>query len=63
MTRALKSFADSIESEIIAEGIERKEELQTLVELGVGYGQGFLLGRPAASFSPPSLAVAAPAAG
>jgi EAL domain-containing protein (putative c-di-GMP-specific phosphodiesterase class I) len=63
MTRALKSFADSIDSEIIAEGIERKEELQTLIELGVGYGQGFHLGRPAGSFLPPSLAVAAPAAG
>jgi EAL domain-containing protein (putative c-di-GMP-specific phosphodiesterase class I) len=64
MTRALKSFADSIKSEIIAEGIERQEELETLVELGVGYGQGFLLGRPAGSFLPPAtLAIAAPAAG
>ncbi len=33
--------------ELIAEGIERAEELETLIELGVGVGQGFLLGRPA----------------
>ena len=31
---------------LIAEGIERTEELQTLINLGVQYGQGFLLGRP-----------------
>jgi len=54
MTRALKAFADSIGSAIIAEGIERQGELETLLELGVEYGQGFLLGRPAAAFLPPS---------
>jgi EAL domain-containing protein (putative c-di-GMP-specific phosphodiesterase class I) len=53
MTRALKSFADSIGSAIIAEGIERQEELDALLELGIEYGQGFLLGRPAAAFLPP----------
>jgi len=63
MTRALKSFADSIDSDIIAEGVERQGELDTLVELGVKYGQGFLLGRPASTFLPPSLSVMAPAAG
>ena len=47
MTRALKAFADRIGSTIIAEGIEREGELQTLLELGIEYGQGFLLGRPA----------------
>ena len=50
MTRALKTFADSIGSAIIAEGIERPGELDSLVELGVDYGQGYLLGRPAGSF-------------
>jgi EAL domain-containing protein (putative c-di-GMP-specific phosphodiesterase class I) len=63
MTRALKSFADSIDSTIIAEGIERQAELDTLIELGVKYGQGFLLGRPASTFVPPSLSAMAPAAG
>jgi EAL domain-containing protein (putative c-di-GMP-specific phosphodiesterase class I) len=49
MTRALKTFADKIGSTIIAEGIERDAELETLVGLGVGFGQGFLLGRPTAA--------------
>lgn len=31
---------------LIAEGIERKEELATLIELGVTYAQGFYLGKP-----------------
>jgi EAL domain-containing protein (putative c-di-GMP-specific phosphodiesterase class I) len=56
MTRALKAFADQIGSTIIAEGIEREGELRTLLELGIEYGQGFLLGRPAAAFVPPALA-------
>jgi EAL domain-containing protein (putative c-di-GMP-specific phosphodiesterase class I) len=56
MTRALKAFADRIGSTIIAEGIERDGELRTLLELGIEYGQGFLLGRPQAAFLPPSLA-------
>jgi EAL domain-containing protein (putative c-di-GMP-specific phosphodiesterase class I) len=52
MTRALRTFANSIGSAIIAEGIERQAELDTLVDLGVGYGQGYLLGRPAGAFLP-----------
>lgn len=32
---------------ILAEGIETEEELQALAHLGVRYGQGYLLGRPA----------------
>ncbi|MBL8760989.1 MAG: GGDEF domain-containing protein [Phycisphaerae bacterium] len=31
---------------LIAEGIERREELVTLIELGVTYAQGFYVGRP-----------------
>ena len=54
MTRALKAFADRIGSTIIAEGIERDGELQALLDLGIEYGQGFLLGRPAAAFLPPT---------
>jgi EAL domain-containing protein (putative c-di-GMP-specific phosphodiesterase class I) len=53
MTRALKAFADRIGSTIIAEGIEREGELEALLALGIEYGQGFLLGRPAAAFLPP----------
>jgi EAL domain-containing protein (putative c-di-GMP-specific phosphodiesterase class I) len=54
MTRALKAFADSIGSAIIAEGIERQGELATLLDLGIEYGQGYLLGRPGPAFLPPS---------
>ena len=61
MTRALKAFADRIGSTIIAEGIEREGELATLLELGIEYGQGFLLGRPAAGFLPPAQPSRAPA--
>jgi EAL domain-containing protein (putative c-di-GMP-specific phosphodiesterase class I) len=50
MARALKAFADKMDSTIIAEGIERGGELRTLVDLGIEYGQGFLLGRPSEGF-------------
>jgi len=39
-----------MDSTIIAEGIERGGELRTLVDLGIEYGQGFLLGRPSDGF-------------
>jgi EAL domain-containing protein (putative c-di-GMP-specific phosphodiesterase class I) len=47
MTRALKAFAEKMDSRIIAEGIEREGEKQTLIDLGIDYGQGYLLARPA----------------
>jgi EAL domain-containing protein (putative c-di-GMP-specific phosphodiesterase class I) len=42
----LTSFADEVGMEVVAEGIETEAELETLRALGVGTGQGFLLGRP-----------------
>jgi EAL domain-containing protein (putative c-di-GMP-specific phosphodiesterase class I)/DNA-binding NarL/FixJ family response regulator len=42
----LTSFGDEIGVEVVAEGIETEAELQTLRDLGVRNGQGFLLGRP-----------------
>ncbi|HSD72508.1 MAG TPA: EAL domain-containing protein [Thermoanaerobaculia bacterium] len=36
-----------IDATLVAEGIEREEEREALIGLGVEYGQGFLLGRPA----------------
>jgi hypothetical protein len=41
------SFAAEIGSALIAEGIETPAEHETLRQLQVGYGQGYLLGRPA----------------
>jgi EAL domain-containing protein (putative c-di-GMP-specific phosphodiesterase class I)/GGDEF domain-containing protein len=43
---ALASVGREIDASLIAEGIEQPEELKALVDLGVNYGQGFLLGRP-----------------
>jgi EAL domain-containing protein (putative c-di-GMP-specific phosphodiesterase class I) len=53
MARALTAFADKIGATIIAEGIEREAELRVLVDLGIGFGQGYLLGRPASGMSVP----------
>lgn len=41
------TFADRIGCFIIAEGIETENELRTLVKIGVHYGQGYYLARPA----------------
>jgi EAL domain-containing protein (putative c-di-GMP-specific phosphodiesterase class I)/GGDEF domain-containing protein len=46
LIRFFVHFAKLGNMELIAEGIERVEELRVLIELGVCYGQGFLLGRP-----------------
>ena len=44
---SLASIGRRIGATLIAEGIEREEERLALVELGVPFGQGYLLGRPA----------------
>lgn len=46
----LTSFAEGIGATIVAEGIERQEELDVLERLGIGFGQGFFLARPYAPF-------------
>ncbi|MFW6389519.1 MAG: GGDEF domain-containing protein [Halanaerobiales bacterium] len=43
-------FTKKINSRLIAEGIETKEELSTLIKLGVDYGQGFYISRPHRKF-------------
>ncbi|WP_200759195.1 EAL domain-containing protein [Effusibacillus dendaii] len=40
------AFAEKVKTILIAEGIEREEQRNILVELGVTYGQGFFLGYP-----------------
>lgn len=47
LVRALLSFADEVGSVVIAEGIEDEAEAAALKDLGVRWGQGYLLGRPA----------------
>ncbi|MHB8536576.1 MAG: EAL domain-containing protein [Candidatus Dormibacteria bacterium] len=39
-------MASQIGGEVIAEGMETKEELRVLVDLGVAWAQGYHLGRP-----------------
>lgn len=46
LAQALASFAARTEAIIVAEGIEREEELAVLRDLGIARGQGWLLGRP-----------------
>lgn len=49
--KSLSIFGKSTGVKILAEGIETPEELSTLIDLGVDYGQGFYLGRPVTVFS------------
>lgn len=46
MVTALVALAAATQVEVVAEGIETTAELVALVELGVAYGQGYLLARP-----------------
>ena len=47
---SIAMFAERMGVKLVAEGIERVEELRTLRELGVGYGQGFFFCRPVEPF-------------
>lgn len=46
MVKAIISLGHGIGAEVVAEGIEVEEEAEQLVDLGVDYGQGYLLARP-----------------
>ncbi len=50
--KSMVSLSQGIGSQIIAEGIETKEEYHTLRKLGVPYGQGYLFGRPSPTLDP-----------
>jgi EAL domain-containing protein (putative c-di-GMP-specific phosphodiesterase class I)/DNA-binding NarL/FixJ family response regulator len=47
LAAALVRFSEDTGAELIAEGVETAAELATLVELGVGWAQGYHLARPA----------------
>lgn len=49
LAASLVTFAGETGAEIVAEGVETKDELSVLVGLGVHYAQGYYLGRPAAA--------------
>jgi EAL domain-containing protein (putative c-di-GMP-specific phosphodiesterase class I)/GGDEF domain-containing protein len=46
LMETMVTFAEKIGAHIVAEGIERKGEISTLMDIGVGFGQGYFLGRP-----------------
>jgi diguanylate cyclase (GGDEF)-like protein len=45
--RALQELANRWQASIVAEGVETAEQLAVIRKLGLGAGQGYLLGRPA----------------
>jgi EAL domain-containing protein (putative c-di-GMP-specific phosphodiesterase class I) len=47
LVEAFVSFGQRIGAQLVAEGIETRRDLARLTALGVDFGQGFLLGRPA----------------
>jgi EAL domain-containing protein (putative c-di-GMP-specific phosphodiesterase class I) len=47
------SFGRRIGAHLVAEGIERRADMDRLRSLDVEFGQGYLLGRPEAQPSPP----------
>jgi hypothetical protein len=46
---AIINMAHALQKQVVAEGIERPEQLALLKELGCDRGQGYLLGRPASA--------------
>ena len=48
LATSMVSFAREIGAVLVAEGIETPEQLDVLRDLGVSWGQGFLLGLPGA---------------
>ncbi|WP_224369295.1 bifunctional diguanylate cyclase/phosphodiesterase [Hyalangium versicolor] len=54
LVKSLVDFASSVDSTLIAEGVETWEELNVLLRLGVRHAQGFLVARPASDPPQPS---------
>ncbi|MDQ7031320.1 MAG: bifunctional diguanylate cyclase/phosphodiesterase [Desulfonauticus sp.] len=46
LIETMVTFANKVGAKIIAEGIETRSELNTLIDIGVHYGQGYYLARP-----------------
>lgn len=51
LVTALVKFAGMTGVKTIAEGIETKEELETIIRIGVNYGQGFFIQKPQANIT------------
>lgn len=52
LVRSLCEFANYSQIHIIAEGIETMEELHTLIDIGVHFGQGYYIQKPNAKLFP-----------
>ena len=50
MLRSLRHIAETIDAVMIAEGIERLEDVVALRDLGLRYGQGYYMARPSQGF-------------
>jgi len=50
MLRSLRHIAETIDAVMIAEGIEQLEDVIALRDLGLRYGQGYYMARPAPGF-------------
>lgn len=46
LASAMIAFASEIGAVVVAEGVETRQQLEALRELGAGYGQGYFLARP-----------------
>ena len=52
LVRSMVTLEKDLGAAVVAEGIESADELRTLRELGVPYGQGYLLARPHGTATP-----------
>ncbi|MDI2589532.1 GGDEF domain-containing protein [Psychrobacillus sp. NEAU-3TGS] len=52
LVSSLSEFANYSQINIIAEGIETKDELRTLIDIGVHFGQGYFIQKPATQLYP-----------
>ncbi|MBN1412570.1 MAG: EAL domain-containing protein [Spirochaetales bacterium] len=50
LVKNIKNMAEEMGAQIIAEGIQSKKELGTLLDLGIQFGQGYLFARPGLPF-------------
>src|SRR6185295_16220811 len=50
LLEAIVQYTRHIGTAALAEGIETREELATIIQMGIPYGQGYLMGRPADDF-------------
>ncbi|MFZ5973915.1 MAG: GGDEF domain-containing protein [Bacillota bacterium] len=46
LVKSFRDFCGATDIKLVAEGIETSEELETLIEIGVNYAQGYFIQRP-----------------